>query len=69
MAIILNQNQSIDYNKIAECLKYKAMAVHLAFTGYHSAYVKYSELWNELNDSEIKLLVAISPINNMSILN
>jgi hypothetical protein len=68
MAMALGNNDPIRYDKIAECLRYKAMAVHNAFTGYHPAYVKYNELWNELNDSEIKLLVAVSPINNMSIL-
>ena len=64
-----NLDTGIDYNKIAECLKYKAMAVHCAHSTYHPAYQKYIEVWNTLSVSETLALCAISPLNNESILN
>jgi hypothetical protein len=59
---------NINYDKVAECLKYKAMAVKCAMSIYHPAYLKYIETWNELTPDDISVLCAISPINNSSIL-
>lgn len=68
MAMVLVNNNPVNYAKIAECLKYKTMAMHNAFTIKHPAYRKYVELWNELNDNEAKLCYAISPITDYAIL-